>query len=94
MWGVSASRAVHDCAKKVYYSVISLSNPTANTIAGPVKVELHNLTTGVTLANASGTHNGTPFVRAKTALAPGAIVLVKVVFSNPAKTATNYTVKT
>ena len=59
-----------------------------------MKVELHNLTTGVTLANASGTHNGTPFVRAKTALAPGASLQVKVVFSYPAKTAINYTVKT
>jgi S-sulfosulfanyl-L-cysteine sulfohydrolase len=91
---VAVSGLVYDSVNKVYNGTVAVNNPTSVAIAGPVKVELNGLTTGVTLVNSSGTHDGTPFVRSSVSLGAGATVSVPVVFSNSGTAPISYTVKT
>ena len=85
---------VYNRLKKLYTGTIAVTNPTTSVIAGPVKAELSGLPAGVTLANASGTHDGVPFVRVSTSLGAGATVTVPVSFSNPNNLFISYTEKT
>jgi hypothetical protein len=64
----------------------TLTNKTAAAISGPINVEFAGLTTGVSVDNASGTHNGAQYVTfANGAVPPGQAVTVTVIFSNPSK---------
>ncbi len=74
-----------------YSGTYRFTNNTGATITGPFHVELSGLPAGVTLANASGTRNGNPFITATAAtIAPGASVSVTTVFNNPSKVGINY----
>jgi hypothetical protein len=70
----------------------SFTNKTGAPINGPFQLEIAGLPAGVTLTNASGTHNGVPYITAAAAsVAPGATATVTLVLSNPNKVALNYT---
>lgn len=71
-----------------------LTNSGGTALTAPLQLELDNLTTGVSLANASGSHVGAPFITLPGGLAPGASVTVPLLFNNPAKGAINYSAKT
>jgi hypothetical protein len=85
-FGVTSVGPVYNRATQKFSVTYTLTNKTADAINGPVNVEFDNLTTGVSIDNASGTHNGAPFVTfASGALAPGQTAKVTVIFSNPSK---------
>jgi predicted extracellular nuclease len=75
-----------------YTAAVTLTNKTAAALSGPFQVEISGLPSGVTLANASGLHNGVPYVTVNNAsLAPGATVSVTLIANNPNKVAIGYT---
>lgn len=75
---------------QTYQGTIKVTNTGTTAIAGSLQVELQNLTAGVTLVNAAGTHAGSPYITAAGALAPGASVTVPVEFSNPSAVGISY----
>jgi hypothetical protein len=91
---VGVSSLVYDSALQRYVGTVTVSNRSSAAIAGPIKVELYNLTAGVTLANASGVHNGTAFIRSSETLGIGGSVTVNVEFINPKGKTIRYKVKT
>jgi hypothetical protein len=84
---------VYDARSHRYSGTIRATNKAGAPIAGPIEVELSGLGSGVTLLNASGTHNGAPYVTSVPSLAAGATVLVPVQFSNSSKAPLKYSVK-
>jgi predicted extracellular nuclease len=75
-----------------FSGTLVLTNTTGSTINGPFQVELSGLPSGVTLANATGMHNGVPYITATaSSVAPGATVTISTVFNNPTKGVIPYT---
>ncbi|WP_348700019.1 ExeM/NucH family extracellular endonuclease [Duganella fentianensis] len=60
---------------------LTLTNTSAVALQGPLQVELSGLVAGATLVNASGSHNGAPYITLNSNLAPGASVVVPTSFS-------------
>jgi hypothetical protein len=74
-----------------YYQMVGIKNTSATSIAGPIEMVITNLSSGVTVTNASGTFNGNPYRTATTsALAPGASVSVRINYSNPTNARFSY----
>jgi predicted extracellular nuclease len=81
-------------ATGLYTGTITITNTGSTALNGPFKVQLDNLTTGVTLTNASGTHNGSSYLNATAAnLAVGGTMTVSVSFANPAKVGISYSTR-
>jgi pectate lyase len=75
-----------------YSASITLTNNSGAALTGPVQLVLEGLPAGVTLDNASGLRNGSPYVTVKDAsIAAGASVTVPLTYSNPGKLAISYT---
>jgi hypothetical protein len=68
-------------------------NVGTSTIDGPVQIVFSSLPASVTLANASGTHNDSPYITISTtlALAPGQTAAISVQFSNPSNAQMHFT---
>jgi len=74
-----------------YGGSFQFTNKTGAAITGPFHVKLSGLPADVTLANASGTHNGVPYVTAGAgSIAPGATVTVNLLFNNPKRVGISY----
>lgn len=74
-----------------YGAALTLTNNSNAAVNGPFQVEIAGLPAGVTLANATGTHNGVPYITVNTAsVAAGAKLSLTLVASNPNKVAINY----
>jgi subtilase family serine protease len=87
---VTATPLVYDRATKTFNSTYTIKNTTGASVAGPIQLVLTGLGVGVTVANATGTYNGSPYLTASgSTLAAGASVSVAVEFSDP----TNVTIK-
>jgi hypothetical protein len=85
-FGVTAVGPVYNRTTQKFSVTYTLTNKTAAAISGPVNVEFAGLTTGVSIDNASGTHNGAQYVTFPNgAFAPGQAATVTVIFSNPSK---------
>jgi uncharacterized protein len=79
---------------QLFNGSITITNNSTATLNGPFKIELGGLPAGVTLSNATGTHNGAPYLNASAnSLAPGQSITVSVAFSNPSKVAISYSTK-
>ncbi len=79
---------------QTFTGTIQITNTSASFIAGPVQVQLQNLTVGVALVNANGTQSGNPYLTVPVSgLAPGASVSVPVQFSNPTRVGISYNVR-
>ena len=75
-----------------YTGTYRFTNNSGAAINGPFQLELAGLPAGVTLVNATGAHNGLPYISAGGAsIAPGATVTVTTTFANPNKVAITYT---
>jgi len=72
---------------------VQLTNTSAAPLSGPLQLEFQSLTSGVSLFNATGTHNGSSFITVPAGLAAGASVSVPLQFTNPSKGAISYTLK-
>ena len=74
-----------------YAGKATFTNKTGATITGPFHVTFSGLAAGITLDNASGQHNGAPYITVNAAsVAPGASVTVSMTFTNPAKAAIGF----
>jgi predicted extracellular nuclease len=71
---------------------LTLTNSGATALTGPLQIALKGLPAGVTLANASGSQAGAPYITAAVStLAPGASISVPVSFTKTGTAAINYT---
>jgi hypothetical protein len=90
-----SSGLVYNRADQTFHGTITLTNVSTQPVAGPLQIVLTGLTPGVTLVNASGMHEGYPYLTSSSAsLAPGASVTVTVQFRNPSNERIGYTVRT
>ncbi|HZV64055.1 MAG TPA: Ig-like domain-containing protein [Telluria sp.] len=91
-FGVTSVGPVYNRTTQKFSVTYTLTNKTAAAISGPVNVEFDGLTSGVSIDNASGTHNDAPYVTfGNGAFAAGQTVTVTVIFSNPSKGPIGYT---
>jgi hypothetical protein len=91
---ISASTGsfVYSRATKLYTGNITLTNKGTDAVTVPVAVALNGLTSGVTLVNALGIHNGAPYITiANNGLAAGASLTIPVRFSNLSNAKINFT---
>jgi hypothetical protein len=85
-FGVTSVGPVYNRVTQKFSVTYTLTNKMAASISGPINVEFAGLTSGVSIDNASGTHNGAQYVTfANGAIAPGQAVTVTVIFTNPSK---------
>jgi hypothetical protein len=85
-FGVTSVGPVYNRTTQKFSVTYTLTNKTAASINGPINVEFDNLTTGVSIDNASGTRNGAPYVTFPNgAFAAGQAATVTLTFSNPSK---------
>jgi len=87
---ITTSSLVYSRATKLYSANLTVTNTGSATVSGNLTVTLDNLTSGVTLTNATGTNSGLPTIGSVVSLAPGASIKLPVVFSNPANLFINY----
>lgn len=88
---VNSSGLTYNRATQKYTGTFAFSNTGSSALHGPFQVVFGGLPAGVTLANASGSHAGAPYVTVNAAsLAPGATASFAVSFSNPSKVTINY----
>ena len=85
---------VYNRATGKYVSTFTVTNTGAATLAGPLQVEFDNLPAGITLSNASGMHNGAPYITLNAAsLAAGASTSVTLNFSKTTTSNISYSAK-
>jgi predicted extracellular nuclease len=89
-----SSGLIYNRRTQTFNGTITITNNSTSAISGPFQVELDNLTAGVTLTNASGTHDGASYVTVSSAsLAPGQSISVPLSFQNTAKVGISYSAK-
>jgi uncharacterized protein len=88
----AASGLVYNRASGLYNGSITVTNNSASTITGPIQIALANLSSGVTLSNATGNLGGTPYITPAGSLAAGASVTIPVQFRNPGSARISYTI--
>jgi predicted extracellular nuclease len=76
-----------------FTGTLQVTNTSGAALNGPLQLEFQGLSAGVTLANASGSHNGSAYITVPAGLAAGASVNVPLQFNNPSKGAISYTLK-
>ena len=85
------SSFVYNRITKLYTGKLTISN-TGSSINTPVAVALNGLTAGVTLTNALGQYNGSPYTAITNGgLVAGASITIPVSFSNPTNAKINFT---
>ncbi len=90
--GTVGSGLSYNRVTQIYSGALTVTNRSAQSIAGPVQILFTNLTAGVTLQNASGTANGAPYLTLPGAnLAAGASATVTVQFKNTGTGRIGYT---
>lgn len=88
-----ASGLVFNRTTQTFNGSLKLTNTSLTSVQGPYQIQISGLPTGVTLKNATGMHNGTPYITMSTAIAAGQSASVALSFSNPNKVNISYTVK-
>jgi S-sulfosulfanyl-L-cysteine sulfohydrolase len=74
-------------------STVSVRNIGASALTTPLKLVVEGLPVGVTLANASGSVYGNPYLKLPNAINPGAMASFVLHFSNPSAQPISYTVR-
>jgi len=85
--------AAYNRATLKYVAAVTVTNTSGAPLTGPFQLKLNGLTAGLTLDNASGMHEGAPYVTVNTTIAPGAAFNVPLTFSGPARLMVTYTPK-
>ncbi|OEZ99564.1 TolB family protein [Duganella phyllosphaerae] len=67
-----------------------LTNTGSINLKGPLHLQFNELTSGVTLFNATGNHDGSPYITVDIDLVPDASVTIPLLFVNPEKVTVNY----
>lgn len=76
-----------------YVGDFVLTNTGSITLNGPLQLQFDNLTAGITLTNAIGTHDGAPYISVPAGLEPDQSVTIPLVFDNPARGDIGYAAK-
>jgi len=89
----TASGLAYSRVTRTFNGTVTITNISSGTISGPFSILLTGLTTGVTVANATGTFSGSPYltVPAVASLAPGQSATVGVQFDDPSFGTINFT---
>lgn len=90
---VNATGLLFNRATGLFTGTVTLVNRSAAALAGPLSLQLDGLPAGVTVVNATGMHDGAPFIRIEGGLAAGASVTLPLTLRNPAKVNAPYTAK-
>lgn len=77
-------------ATQLFTGTVKITNTGGHNIGAQLQVLFEGLPAGVTLANATGTRRGVPYIQLN-ALAAGGTIDVPVQFSNPSRAAISYT---
>jgi hypothetical protein len=89
---ITASGLAYSRVSQTFNGTITVKNIGATTIAGPFEILFTALPSGVTLANATGTIGGVPYLTLPGAsLAPGQSATVSVQLRNPGNVQINLT---
>lgn len=76
---------------QTFNGTLTITNIGSAILKGAFQIELGGLTAGVTLLNASGEHNGSPYLSSAISnLAPGQSISLPLIFRNPNKVGVNY----
>jgi uncharacterized repeat protein (TIGR01451 family) len=86
----TASGLLFNRVTHTFSGTLTITNNGA-AISGPIQVLFQNLTSGVTVVNASGTYQGSPFITVLNGLAPGQSVQVPVQLLDPSLVAPHFT---
>jgi Tol biopolymer transport system component len=70
-----------------------MTNTGSIKLTGPLHLVLKDLTSGVSLVNATGTHEGAPYITVQGDLEPDGSVTIPLIVDNPAKVGVNYAAK-
>jgi hypothetical protein len=70
-----------------------ITNTGSINLNGPLHLVLKDLTAGVSLANASGTYEGSPYITVQGGLEPDGSVTIPLIVDNPAKVSVGYAAK-
>jgi hypothetical protein len=90
---IAKSGLLYNRAARTFNGTITITNNGAQPIASPIQIVLTNLTPGVTLANATGSSGGSPYITSNTTLGPGQTLVVPVQFSTTNNNPINTIVK-
>jgi hypothetical protein len=93
--GIVRSGVTLNLTTRRYVQTVTLKNNSAGTITGPISLVLDNLTSNVTLYNASGSTAlmlpaGSPYMTAAVNLAAGQSVSIQLQFTNPGNSVFTY----
>ena len=81
---VSSTPLIYARSTKTFNSTFTVSNKTSSALPGVIRLVLLGLNPAVTVVNANGMFEGSPYVNVSAAsLAPGNSVSIHVQFSNP-----------
>jgi hypothetical protein len=87
----TSSGLAYSRVSRTFNGTVTLTNVSSSPIGGPLQILFTKLTTGVTLANATGELSGSQYLTVTIAsLAPGDSVTVGVQFQNPSYAAINF----
>jgi hypothetical protein len=88
----TGSGLVYSRVSKTFSGTVMVTNTGSTTLSGPFQLVLTGLPSGVTLNNATGTFNGSPFITlAPSTLAPGQSVVISVQFTDSSMTKITFT---
>ncbi|MBP1208021.1 hypothetical protein JOD97_006108 [Duganella sp. 1411] len=76
-----------------YVGNFVITNTGSINLNGPLHLVLKDLTAGVSLANASGTYEGSPYITVQGGLEPDGSVTIPLIVDNPAKVGVGYAAK-
>ena len=87
-----ASGLAYSRVSQTFNGTVTITNISNSAISGPLQIVFMGLTAGVTLANATGSLSGAPYLTtAAASLAPGQSATVSVQFNNPSFGMINFT---
>ena len=89
---VTGSGLAYSRVSKLFVGTLTITNDSENTVTGPFQIVLDSLQSNVTLANATGTFGGWPYLTVPNvaSLEPGQSASVAVRFSNPTDELLNF----
>jgi len=88
----TASGLVYSRVSQTFNGTVTVNNISGSVINGPIQILFTSLPAGVTLADAGGMYNGSPFITVPTVtnLAPGQAATVNVQFRDPSYARINF----
>jgi hypothetical protein len=90
---ITASGLAYSRVSQTYVGAVTIKNTGSGSVSGPFQILFTGLTADVTLANATGTFDGTQYitVTSPASLAPGQSVVVNVQFKDPSNATIHFT---